>query len=113
MGAGARVSWAASGGTVRCGSGPGSGISRPRPGPGRARRAHVKADDVADLADELRVRAELPGLDRLEPEGPPDPRDRRLRRPGLGGHRPGRPVAVLPGPLLGERARDQRFYLLV
>jgi hypothetical protein len=41
------------------------------------RRAHVEADDVADLPDELRVGAQLPRLHgvRLQPEGPPDPRD--------------------------------------
>ena len=36
---------------------------------------------------------------RLQAEGPPDPGDRRLRQSRLGGHRPGRPVAVLAGPL--------------
>ena len=59
--------------------------------------------------------AELPGLHqvRLEPEGPPDPRHRRLRQPCLRRHRPGRPVTVLPAALLGQRPRDQRFHLLV
>src|ERR1035441_4417702 len=38
-------------------------------------RVHVQADDVADLAGELRVRGQLPGLlqVRLQPERPPDP----------------------------------------
>src|SRR5580700_2420761 len=54
---------------------------------GVLRGRHVEADDVADLADELRVRAQLPGLHdvRLEAEGLPDPRGRRLRQACLGG----------------------------
>ena len=78
-------------------------------------RAHVEADDVADLADELRVRAQLPGLHDvgLEAESPPDPRDRRLRQASLGGHRPGRPVRVLPAAFLRQRARDQHLDLVV
>jgi hypothetical protein len=82
---------------------------------GVLRRRHVEADDVAGLADELRVGAQLPGLDevRLEAEGPPDPRDRRLGQAGLRRHRPGRPVRVLPAALLRQRPRDQHFHLLV
>ena len=66
------------------------------------RRGHVKADDVADLRDELRVRAQLPRLHevRLQPEGPPDPRDRRLRQARLTGHRPRRPVPIPAAALL-------------
>ena len=47
------------------------------------RRVPVEADDVADLADELRVGAELPGLGQVRPgaERLPDPRDRRLLGP--------------------------------
>jgi hypothetical protein len=42
-------------------------------------RIDVEPHDVADLFDELGVRAELEGVDevRLEPEGPPDLPDRR------------------------------------
>jgi hypothetical protein len=78
-------------------------------------RTHVEADDVTDLRDELRVRAQLPRLHgvRLQSEGPPDPRHRRLRQAGLGRHRPGRPVTVLAWPSFHESARDRRFDLLV
>ena len=60
------------------------------------RRIEVKPDHVADLLDELRVLGQLPGVDqvRLEPERPPDPRDRGLVQPGRRRHRPGRPVRV-------------------
>jgi hypothetical protein len=42
---------------------------------GVLRRVQAQADHVADLVHELRIRRELPGLDRvrLEPEGAPDP----------------------------------------
>lgn len=56
-------------------------------------RVQVGADDVLDLVHEQRVRRQLPGLLAiwLQAEGPPDPRDRGLVEPDLGGHRPGRP----------------------
>ena len=43
-------------------------------------RVEVQPDDVAHLLDEQRVLGQLPMLDamRLQPERPPDPRDRRL-----------------------------------
>jgi hypothetical protein len=52
-------------------------------------RPNVQADDIADLADERGVGTELPCLDGVRPvaERPPDPRDRLLRQPLLGGHR--------------------------
>ena len=57
-------------------------------------RVDVEPDDVAHLVDEERVGRELEGVDQVgfEPEGPPDPADRRLAHPRRLGHGPRRPV---------------------
>ena len=49
------------------------------------RRIQIEPDDVADLVDEVRVGADLEGVDqvRFEPERLPDPAHRRLRQPVL------------------------------
>ena len=62
-------------------------------------RIEIKAHDVADFFDELRVGGELEGVDQvgLEPEGPPDPAHRRLAHARRLGHGPGRPVGGVGG----------------
>ena len=52
-------SWGAWARSRRSGPAPGSATSRPRTGPVRS-PAHVQADDIADLVDELRVSGQLP-----------------------------------------------------
>jgi hypothetical protein len=76
-------------------------------GPGE--QAHVEAGDVADLGDELRVRAQLPRLGNVGPEvkSTPDPRDRRLRQARLACHLPGRLVTVLARVFLGQNPGDR------
>ena len=61
-------------------------------------RVEIQADDVADLVDEQRVLGQLPrlGAVRLQPERTPDPGDRGLVEPDLGGHRPRRPMPGVP-----------------
>ncbi len=78
---------------------------------GRVGRVDVEAHDVADLVHEERVGRELEGLDqmRFQPEGPPDPRDRRLAHPGRLGHRAGRPVRGVSRRLL-ERLDDDQLH---
>jgi hypothetical protein len=78
------------------------------------RRGHVQADHIADFVHELRISRQFPRLDRvrLQPERPPDPRHRRLRHTCRRGHRPGRPVRVLPGSLL-QGLRDHLLDLSI
>ena len=80
---------------------------------GILRRAHVQADDVADLLDEVGVGGELEGLAEvgLEAEGPPDAADGRLRQPDGLGHVAGAPVGGGLGLLLqglGDDPLDHR-----
>ena len=49
----------------------------------------------------------------LEAESPPDPRDRRLRHARGRGHRPRRPVRVLPRPALFQGLGDDQLDLLI
>ena len=69
----------------------------------------VQANDVADLLDELGIGRQLEGVDqmRLEPKGPPDPADGRLRQADLAGQRSGRPVGRIGGRLL--QGQDQHL----
>ncbi len=66
------------------------------------RRAHVEADDVADLLDEVGVGRELerPALMRLEAESPPDPDDGTPREADRLGHLPRAPAGGGLGLLL-------------
>ena len=80
----------------------------------RLGRVEIEPDDVAHLVDELRIRGKLERLRlvRLQPEGSPDPADRRLAHPGRRSHRPGRPVRRVCRLLL-ERLHDHPLHLLV
>ena len=57
-------------------------------------RLQIQAHHVTDLVYEVRILGELPRLlaMRRQSERAPDPRDRRLREPDLGRHRPRRPL---------------------
>ena len=61
-------------------------------------RRQVEPDDVAHLVDEQRIARQLERLRamRLQPEGRPDPADRRVREAGRAGHRADRPVVASP-----------------
>jgi class 3 adenylate cyclase len=76
---------------------------------GRLGWVQVQANDVADFLDELRVSAQLEGVDqvRLEPKGPPDAADRRLRHAELAGQAAGRPVGRIGGG--GLQGHDQHL----
>ena len=78
------------------------------------RRRHVKADNVADLVDEVRITGEFEGLGpvRLQAEGAPDAPDRRVRQPRLLRHRAQRPVGRVHR-RRGERSLDHLCHLLV
>ena len=90
------------------------------------RGVQVEADHVAHLVDELRITADLEGVDlmRLEPERFPDPAHRRLGQSGFGGHRCPRPVRGVVGLTLqrrhdhlldlgvGDHARRTRTWLI-
>ena len=74
------------------------------------RRVEVQAHDVSGLVDELRVRRHLELLDdvRLDPERPPDLRDRGLRYPHRLSHGPRRPVRRVRWGLLDVRDRARQ-----
>jgi hypothetical protein len=78
------------------------------------RRIQIQPDDVADLVDEVRVGADLEGVDqvRFEPKRLPDPAHRRLRQPRFFGHRRPRPVGSV-GRLAFQRGHHHRLDLLV
>jgi hypothetical protein len=78
------------------------------------RRVPDTADDIAHLADELRVVADLEGVYqmRFEPERHPDPPHRGLREPGFFGHRRARPVRGISGRAL-QRRDGHRLELLI
>ena len=80
-------------------------------------RRDIKADDVAELVDELRIigKLELPNAVRLEAMGAPDPVNRTGADPRFAGHQRGRPVGRLtrrrltrPGRYPGDHLRGQR-----
>jgi hypothetical protein len=77
-------------------------------------RVQVQPTDVADLAGELWVGGQLPGLGQvwLEAKRPPDPADRGLAHPGRPRHLSGRPVRGIGGGLLQGR-HDHLLDLLV
>ena len=61
------------------------------------RRRDIKADDVAEFVDELRIvgKLELPNAVRLEAVGAPDPVNRTGANARFAGHQRGRPVGRL------------------
>jgi hypothetical protein len=79
---------------------------------GALRRVEIEADDVADLVNEQRVFGKLPRplAMGLQPERPPDPRDRGLVESDLGSHRPRRPMRRALRSAL-ERLGDHLFDL--
>jgi hypothetical protein len=83
-----------SGGRVGCGRVLGPGISRPRSGRWHVREVQVQPNHVTNFLDEIGIRRELERLVEvgLEPEGSPDPADRRLRKSTGLGHAPCAPV---------------------
>ena len=74
----------------------------------------VEPDDIAHLVDEKRVGREFERLGqmRLEPEGPPDPRDGRLAHARRLGHRSRRPVSGVSG-LLFQGLHDHGLDFVV
>ncbi|MDQ0938629.1 hypothetical protein QFZ67_000334 [Streptomyces sp. V1I1] len=72
------------------------------------RRVEIQTHHVVHLVHKERVggRLERLGAVRLETEGPPDPRHRRLRHAGPPGHRPGRPVSGVLRPCLQRQAHQ-------
>ncbi len=79
------------------------------------RRVEVEPDHVAHLLHKQRVLGELEALNpvRLQPERPPDPRDRRLRQPHLPGHLARRPVRAAIRRRALQRLHDHLLHPLV
>ena len=80
-------------------------------------RRDIKADDVAEFVDELRIigKLELPNAVRLEAMGAPDPVNRTGANARFASHQRGRPVGRLtrrrltrPGRYPGDQLRGQR-----
>ena len=78
------------------------------------RRVQIESDHIADFVDELRIIADLEGVDqvRFEPERLPDPAHRGLRQSGLFGHRRPRPVGGIRRRAL-QRGHQHRLDLLI
>src|SRR5207237_813310 len=78
----------------------------------RSGGSRYKPTTSRTLVDELRVARQLPRLApmRLQPERAPDPCDRTLRQPELGGQRTRRPVRRVLGRRL-QRAHDHLLHL--
>src|SRR5205814_6108874 len=76
-------------------------------------RRDIKADDVAELVDELRIigKLELPNAVRLEAVGAPDPMNRTGADPCFAGHQRGRPVGRLTWRIFARPGNNPCDYL--